>query len=265
MTDTDIPPLTNALGEEIGQTAAAGRVTVNPDDVIQSTWGNLTYNQSVNVFLSVTDRDTQWTAPADGAVCYTQAETALWFRRAGAWVPVASPGRLAVTTGGLVSATDASGEIWVAKPGVNGGAWRKARDVLSARRYRTAAFSATTTQAILAMDTQDFDAYGLYVPAQNGFVIPIPGVWLIGFQFAAAFTAGQYARAVVNRNGTIAFQNQLWMNANTSTLPTSGLLALAANDLMQANIQAGATATGDNAAAVTKAENYFTVVYLGTG
>jgi len=165
----------------------------------------------------------------------------------------------------LASFTTLDGEVWVAKGGVNNGAWKKARDVLSARRYRTAAFSATGSQAILAMDTVDFDAYGLYVPAQNGFVIPIPGVWLIGFQFAATFTASQYARAVVNRNGAIAFQNQLWMNANTSTLPTSGVLALAANDLMQANIQAGATATGDNAAAVTKAENYFTAVYLGTG
>jgi hypothetical protein len=79
------PPLVNAAGEEVNPLAPAGRVTVHPNDLIASTWGNLVYGQSVNAFASTADRDAQWPAPADGAVCYTVAELTFWCRASGVW------------------------------------------------------------------------------------------------------------------------------------------------------------------------------------
>jgi hypothetical protein len=81
-------PLVNAAGDDISQLAAAGRVHVNPGDTILDTWGNMVFDQSVNIFASTTDRDTQWPAPPDGALCYTQASAILWARTAGNWLQV---------------------------------------------------------------------------------------------------------------------------------------------------------------------------------
>jgi hypothetical protein len=79
------PPLVNAAGEEVNPLAPAGRVTVHPNDLIASSWGNLVYGQSVNAFASTADRDAQWPAPADGAACYTVAELTFWCRASGVW------------------------------------------------------------------------------------------------------------------------------------------------------------------------------------
>lgn len=78
-------------------------------------------------------------------------------------------------TGGLVSATDSNGEVWVAKAGVNGGAWRKARDVLRARWCRSANWSFSTLTNV-PYDTKIYDAYGLFVG--TAFTVPVSGMYL---------------------------------------------------------------------------------------
>jgi hypothetical protein len=72
----------------VGPQASAGRVTVNPGDQLLNTWGNLVFDQSVNVFDTAAARDTQWPTAPGGACCYTVAEQTLWQYRAGAWVAI---------------------------------------------------------------------------------------------------------------------------------------------------------------------------------
>lgn len=66
-----------------------GRVQVAPGQVIQSTvWGNPLWDQSVQEFASVADRNTQYPAPHNGSVCWTAAEGQWWGYRSGVWVPM---------------------------------------------------------------------------------------------------------------------------------------------------------------------------------
>jgi hypothetical protein len=81
-----------------------------------------------------------------------------------------------VTTGGIQSFIDVYGDMWVAKPGVNGGAWRKARDVLHAVIYRNAAWSSGST-IVVAFDTVLRDTYGMF--SSNGYLIPVAGWYRI--------------------------------------------------------------------------------------
>ena len=119
------------------------------------------------------------------------------------WVPLPAP----VTTGTTVqSFTDPTGEVWIAKNGVNGGAWSRARDVLRARMYRSAAYtSVASTATRIPYDTVTYDPYGMAtVAAAAGtqcFTIPVAGLYRLTSQthIQGAATAG---RSYAQRNGT---------------------------------------------------------------
>jgi hypothetical protein len=70
--------------------ATTGRITVKAGDVVASTWGNTTFDQTVECFDSTSGRDTQWPTPHDGATCYTVDTGTLWLRQAGVWVLAAA-------------------------------------------------------------------------------------------------------------------------------------------------------------------------------
>src|SRR5215471_2772456 len=57
---------------------------------------------------------------------------------------------------------DPTGEWWVAKNGVAGGAWKRAREVCYARVYRSAALTLTTTLTDIVYDAVHKDDYGLF-------------------------------------------------------------------------------------------------------
>lgn len=168
--------------------AATGRLTVKPGDTIVSTWGNTTYDQTMEVFDSAAQRDAQWATPHDGALAYTLDTQTSWMRRAGAWTGFASPPQPPVTTGTTVqSFTDAAGDVWVAKNGVNGGAWKKARDVLHASYHRSAAFTIPTgTAAILIFDTVENDDYTLLNTGNGIVTFPVAGLWSVDCTIAAS-------------------------------------------------------------------------------
>ena len=121
---------TTNRGPEIAPRAVTGRLTVNPGDPIVSSWGNTTYDQTVECFASTADRDTQWPTPHDGAICYTGDTGTLWLRRAGAWqaLAVTSPpqGFRATATGpaGQIDYTAFAVVVSLAVP------------VIAGRRYR---------------------------------------------------------------------------------------------------------------------------------
>jgi hypothetical protein len=93
-------PLKNAAGQPIDLAANTGRVRVNPGDIIASAWGNLVFDQSMQAYTSDSDRNTQWPAPVDGAICYTADAAAGWLRRAGAWkgIPLGTVAQAISTT-----------------------------------------------------------------------------------------------------------------------------------------------------------------------
>jgi hypothetical protein len=90
--------------------------------------------------------------------------------------------------------TDSTGEVWVAKGGLYGGAWRRARDVLTARVCRQTAMSmGTGGYGSWPFDTTVYDEFGLYDVAQWAYRLPIAGRWRLEANLGAPGGAGQYA------------------------------------------------------------------------
>jgi hypothetical protein len=108
-----------------------------------------------------------------------------------------------VTTGTTIqSFTDVLGDVWVAKAGVNGGNWKRARDVLFSRWSRTAALS--TAGANIPMDTMYRDDYGLYSTANAWFAPPVAGLYEFVEQVSCGASAtGQWGAARLYLNGTL--------------------------------------------------------------
>jgi hypothetical protein len=246
--------------------APIGRLTVNTGDDILASWGNTTFDQSVECFASNTDRDTQWPSPHDGAACYTVDTATFWVRLAGVWQPVAGPGRPPTTGGSNVATyTDALGDLWISKNGVNGGAWRRPRDVLHARMWRSAAFSLTATVTSLNFDTVERDPYGLYTGA--AFSCPVAGLYQVT-------TAIGYTANVTNLSATVSASRSAGpayciggIVSGTATggagrmLGTSGPMACVAGDNLAVQIFAGTTTAGAPGQYITWA----TFSYLGSG
>jgi len=117
----------------------------------------------------------------------------------------------------LASFTDGAGVVWVAKGGVNGGAWRRATDVLHARYYRSAAFTFPAAATAFGYDTVIADDYGLYAPASGIATFPLGGLWRMEAGIGAAGT------------GTAA-QNrvEIWDQADASGALAAGVAAAGA-------------------------------------
>jgi hypothetical protein len=129
------------------------------------------------------------------------------------------PSPLAATAA-LATYTDPAGDVWVAKGGVNAGAWRRARDVLQARVYRAAAWTLTNNGQI-PFDTAVFDNYGLFVA--NAFTVPVAGTYLAyGGMSANATAAGQTVGMYIQRNGTTSVQASTLSAASGFVFPNGG-------------------------------------------
>ena len=191
----------------------------------------------------------------------------------GTWTPVGTGLPAPVGTGTTIqSYTDPAGQVWVAKNGVNGGAWRKAQDVLTARVFQTATVSCATVAAIWPFDTVTHDAYGLWVPASHYFVAPVAGVYaLTGSVLYAQTAVAQQVQTYFTKNfgGTPTPQVQLaYARAVAWTATPAGIgVPMADEELL---------AAGDNVATVTSNsvalsvwsgthDCYMTFSYRGTG
>jgi hypothetical protein len=156
--------------------------------------------------------------------------------------PAAEP---ATTSASIVSRLDVSGDVWVAKAGVNGGLWKRARDVLAARVYRNAAFSAPATEGgPVGFDTVSYDAYSLV--NAGTFTAPLPGLYRVAGVMAATATAsGQnyYTRIMVS--GIARYVSQGWAaGAGGIFAPFSDLLNCPAGGTISLNHRASPALAG---------------------
>jgi hypothetical protein len=110
--------LRNRVGRLVTPAVNAGRIIVNPGDVIESAWGNATYDQTVQVYNSDADRTSQWPTPLPGAVSYLLDSASLWVRTAaGVWKGIPA-GVLSTATQTANSAvtSSATGVTWYTAP-----------------------------------------------------------------------------------------------------------------------------------------------------
>jgi hypothetical protein len=255
------------MTDTVAPRAATGRLTVNPGDTVLSTWGNTTYDQTMEVFDTASQRDSQWPTPHDGALAYTLDTQTAWLRRSGTWLVFYTAPPPVTTGAGVQSTVDASGEVWVAKVGVAGGVWKKARDALHARVARAAAWTtASSPAANQNFDTVSYDAYGLHV--QPSFICPVAGIYQITYACQATPTAAnQFLALNVNRTGTLAAS----VIANTGGTSGPGGIALgavltdrlacAAGDTLTCLQRASAGLVG----AVGQPSTWGAFSYVGTG
>lgn len=167
----------------------------------------------------------------------------------------------------IASITDQSGEVWVAKGGVNGGAWRKARDVLAANVYRTAALSFPGPYTTVPFDTVQFDAYGLWIPATSRFRAPVAGVWAFALTLHASCYANGYLQAAIQSPTTAILYPTTSANGGTAQTigaHTSALYRLNANDEVQA-FSGASGALAMQVPGLGAIPNRFTATYVGTG
>jgi hypothetical protein len=162
---------------------------------------------------------------------------------------------------------DPYGDVWVAKGGVNGGAWRRARDVLTATAARNAAWGVTTTSSVLAFDQVTRDPYAILGPAGQTWTVPCPGWWRVRANYAAtASGVGQTMAAALNHNGTVFVNAQAQSGSSSARFDVAVDYDVfcAAGDTLQALIS-GSTALAGLAVGLGVATTCALIEYKGTG
>jgi len=133
--------------------------------------------------------------------------------------------------------TDNLGDIWVAKGGVNGGVFRRARDVLYVKVARLAAITIGTGNNPYPWDTTVRDLYGMFV--YPNITVPLQGTWLLTSSTGYNLPAGAQTNNLVIRNGVT---QEAWsasiIGAGGSDIALAVQINCAANDTLQLQINA---------------------------
>ena len=148
---------------------------------------------------------------------------------------------LPVTSGGFQSFIDANGDVWIAKPGVYGGNWKRPLDVLKTRVYRNAAFTISGTAATLNFESPVFDNYSLYTT--NVWTCPLAALYRIYSQIGYIPTlSGQSCSTRLYKNGvntTLGQHDSAATGAGwASIVPVYDIWALAVNDTVSTVVAA---------------------------
>jgi hypothetical protein len=171
-----------------------------------------------------------------------------------------------LTTGSTIqSFTDLLGDVWVAKNGVNGGAWARARDALHCKLYRNAAWTSATSLTAVAMDTALFDAYGMRAADNIGLSLPVAGMYRIAYTASLTSTAsGQWISINVVQNATgVSGANNTNAQASGGDLQATGsdIVRASAGDELKMNVAGLGTYTGGTGPLNTS----LSASYVGTG
>jgi hypothetical protein len=170
------------------------------------------------------------------------------------------------SSGPLVARQDMLGDWWVCKQGVNGGAWRRARDVLRCRYARTTAWNLPTGAASpLGYNAMIKDDYGLYSPGTGVFTAPITGWWRVTQQVLATPTAAnQWIQALIISTGAV-------VAAGFASSAAGSMPGLAARAEEVAYLAAGVTRTTSSLGSAAIAGyadsgwSFMVAEYLGSG
>jgi hypothetical protein len=173
-----------------------------------------------------------------------------------------------VTTGTTIqSFTDPSGEVWVAKNTVNGGAWKKARDVLVAAVYRNTTWGPFTgTATVIQFDSTYRDVYGMWGGSPNwGIIAPIPGWYRVHAQvYGSSASASSYISISIWQNTVQRTVGNVISPLTSGGIPTRGWWSGQLNALDYVSVRAAQGGTGANMS-LGFANNRLEVTYLGTG
>jgi hypothetical protein len=240
--------------------------------VVTSDWGNATGASSqgrvVHRFNSTTERDTAITAPTTGMLCYVATGATLYLYTAGGWraMPSGTPAPLAAGAG-FTSYTDPAGDVWVAKGGVNGGAWRRARDVLNGKVARGAVYSIPVNSSPVAIpfDTVVKDPFAMWTAGSLRWTIPLTGRYASNvLAYAQATATAQLVAVAQMRNGaTLGGVNVQASMAGALNPNVAMIVDLVAGDTLYPQISAYPGALSSQWADVTT--TWMTLDYLGTG
>ena len=177
-------------------------------------------------------------------------------------IPTPAP----VTTGStILSYTDPTGEVWVAKNGVNSGQWRRARDVLKARVFRSAAYNLPTAAgSVMVYDTVNKDDYGLYTVANGTINFLVTGWYRIHAAIqCGSQAAGSYLQITVVVAGTSFAQDTFYVYGTGvfQTVRIHDLLYFPAGQTGTIQVRASTAA----ASTTGNLTDYATFEYVGTG
>lgn len=171
-------------------------------------------------------------------------------------IPTPAP----VTSGTTIQTyQDPTGEWWVAKNGVNGGNWFKARDVLYGRVSRVAAYTYPTTAAVMPWDTVYADAYGMWTAASHAFTVPVGGLWRLDTQICVAFTA---AMQFTGLQSFTVRSNAYAPGACNTYARIHDTYSVAANGTISVTAYTNVALTDPG---LNNSDGYMTVQYVGTG
>ncbi len=164
----------------------------------------------------------------------------------------------------LSSYTDPSGRVWVAKGGVNGGAWRRAVDALHVRCWRNGAFNVGNTPLTMDATTAADDPYGLWSTASGTLVVPVPGLWLVNARMGVTpSAAGTWAMMFLIRTGSAStsLAGPTAHAASTAGLgaPVNTSLRCAVGDVLSFSMN------GSGTGATNPSNTYATLDYIGNG
>jgi hypothetical protein len=170
-----------------------------------------------------------------------------------------------VTSGTTVqSFTDVLNDVWVAKNGVRGGNWRRARDVLRARVFRTANVTASTVNSWnwIPYDTTGWDEYGMVslgVGSPGPFTCPLAGAWQLNAAANANANPGRILAGVAKNGGIVA--RGVDINASVYGVMAMDIMQMVAGDTagFATFVSASTTFVGDASGTFT----YMTVEYHG--
>lgn len=179
---------------------------------------------------------------------------------------------LPVTSGGFQSFIDANGDVWIAKPGVDGGKWNRPSDVLKTRVYRNTAFTILGPgAAYLTFDATTFDIFGLYAGSPGSWTCPLNGMYNIYTQVGYTPTlSGQSLSTRLYRNGantTLGQHDSAATGAGwASIVPVYDTWQLTATEWVATAIASPNLAgAGSLAGQPGSAWTYLIIEYAGTG
>jgi hypothetical protein len=175
----------------------------------------------------------------------------------------------------FTSFTDSTGTVWVAKGGVNAGAWRKATDVLHAYWARNAALSTLTAAAsMITFDAQQYDDYGIWNPTggsggtTGAMMALVPGYWRLTGQMVMTPTAANQwlnIRFYMSNFGKLNAQASSVASAIPPGVSVYGSVTWRAvlNDYMQLGSWASAASIAYSVGSAFSC--FFQADYMGTG